>query len=115
MRDEDGNILDDQQEEYLMKKSTVFPGDSAKNSQVFSDMYLQRVDKIKSKKENNLSKYTFDQDSVGSIHKNGSDFGGMKTALHAPRNLPQGRKSRDMNYSEAEKWNPNVSFNDISV
>lgn len=42
-----GDDVDDQQEEFLMKKSTVLPGDSAKNSNVFSDMYLERVDKIK--------------------------------------------------------------------
>ena len=62
---ESGN--DDQQEEFLMKKSTVLPGQSTKNSHVFSDMYLQRVDKIKPKPEKKkkepqqITKYSFDQ------------------------------------------------------
>ena len=76
-----------------MKKSTVLPGDGAKNSHVFSDMYLQRAEKVipkiekKKKEPQNLNKYSFDQEYASNISKNNSE---LSADINTSNNLPQG-------------------------
>ena len=105
-----GDGLDDQQEEFLMKKSTVLPGQSAKNSHVFSDMYLQRADKVKpkiqriekKKKESpNAIKYSFDQQYISSKDNILSQLQDKRQDMNSSSNFPKiVQKSREIKKNE---------------
>jgi hypothetical protein len=88
-REEQKQPYDEEQEEQILKKSFVMSGETAKHSQVFSDMCLNRADKVSSKQEAYMNKYSFDHGSRSQLNKYDSEITNTRQVKHATNILPK--------------------------